>query len=136
MDTNTTNSKNKILFPELSYEITGLCFRIHKELGRFRSEGSYGDALEVLLKERNIQYQRELPINPSFEGEANRRNIVDFLIEDKIILELKAKQYVSREEYAQTKRYLTASGKQLGIIINFGQKFLVPKRILHGISDS
>lgn len=136
MDTNTTNSKSKILFPELSYEITGLYFKIHKELGRFRSEGSYGDALEVLLQERGIEYQRELALTPSFEGEASRRNVIDFLIDDKIILELKAKQFVSREEYAQVKRYLTASGKQLGIIINFGQRFLVPKRILHDVSGS
>lgn len=67
----------------------------------------------------------------SFEGEQNSRNKVDFLVENKIILEIKAKRILTRDEYYQVKRYLTALNKKLGILVNFRQKFIQPKRILN-----
>lgn len=121
----------KIIFPELSYKICGLCFEIHNRLGQFRSEKSYADALEEVLKTSGITYQREHSLDASFVGENNRRNIPDFMIEDKIVMDLKTKRIITKEDYFQMKRYLTASGKKLGLIVNFRQKYLNPKRILN-----
>lgn len=121
----------KILYPDLSYKICGLCFKIHNELGRFRSEKSYADALEDLLKKNNINYLRESPLNPAFEKEKERRNIPDFLIEDKVILDLKAKRIVTKEDYFQMRRYLISGNKKLGLIVNFRQNYLSPKRVLN-----
>jgi len=121
----------KILHKELSYTICGLCFETHNELGPFCSEKSYADFLEQLFKESGILYEREKPIPVSFAGEANRRNIPDFIIEDKIILDVKAKRLVLKDDYYQMKRYLVASGKDLGLIVNFHQKYLSPKRVLN-----
>lgn len=121
----------KVIFPELSYKICGLCFEIHNKIGQFRSEKSYADALEEVLKTAGISYQREQSLGASFAGENDRRNIPDFMIEDKIVLDLKAKRIVTKEDYFQMKRYLTVSGKKLGLIINFRQKYLSPKRILN-----
>ena len=59
------------------------------------------------------------------------RNIRDFVIEDKIILDLKAKRIVTKEDYYQMKRYLAVSNKKLGLIVNFRQKYISPKRILN-----
>lgn len=122
--------KNKLIFPELSYAVCGCCFDVHNSLGRFRNEKQYGDALEQRFAAKNISYTREFPLPESFNGEHSRRNIVDFLIEDKIILDLKAKRLITKEDYFQMKRYLAASGKKLGIIVNFRQKLLLPKRVL------
>lgn len=122
---------NKVLYPDLSYKICGLCFGVHNELGRFRSERSYADALENLLKKDNINYLREKPISPSFEEEKERRNIPDFLIEDKIVLDVKAKRITTKEDYFQMKRYLISSNKKLGLIVNFRQKYISPKRVLN-----
>lgn len=121
----------KIIYPELSYKICGLCFSVHNKLGQFRSEKSYADALEEILKKNKIDYKRETALPVSFTGESERRNIPDFTIDDKIILDLKAKRIVTKEDYYQMKRYLVASNKKLGLIVNFRQKYLSPKRILN-----
>jgi len=119
----------KVLYPELSYFICGLCFGIHNELGRFRSEKSYADALENMLKQNNIAYLREKPLEPSFNGEQGRRNIPDFIIEEKIVLDVKAKRIITKDDYFQMRRYLEAGNMKLGLIVNFGQKYIAPKRI-------
>ena len=123
--------KDKVLYPELSYALCGFCFKIHNKLGRFRNEKQYADALEELLKENKISYQRESRLPKSFDGEKSNRNIVDFIVEEKVIVELKAKAFVTKEDYFQVKRYLESSEKNLGILVNFRRKFLSPKRILN-----
>ncbi len=124
-------SKSKVLYPELSYKICGLCYEVHNERGRFLGERQYADALELKFKTHNIPYLREKSLKPAFAGEENRRNIPDFLIDDKIVLDLKAKRIITKEDYFQMKRYLQSSGKSLGIVVNFRQKYLSPKRVLH-----
>ena len=121
----------KVVYPELSYKICGLCFRVHNMLGRYRNEKQYADALENLLKNDNISYKREFPIPISFNGERDRRSIVDFIIEDKIIVELKSREVVLKDDYMQTMRYLVSYNKKLGLVFNFRQKYLRPKRILN-----
>ena len=123
--------KDNILYPELSYLITGILFKVHNELGRFRNEKQYADALENFLKLNEIDYKREKSLPPSFDGEANNRNIPDFVIEDKIIIDLKAKRLITKEDYFQMKRYLVSYNKKLGIIVNFRQNILTPKRIVN-----
>lgn len=123
--------KDELIYPELSYKINGLLFSIHNELGRYCNEKQYSDRFEELLKKENIIYQREITLPPSFEGEASGRNRVDFIIDNKIILEMKSKRFVGREEYYQIKRYLTAFNRKFGLLVNFRQKYLQPKRILN-----
>lgn len=122
---------DKVLYPDLSYKICGLCFNVHNQLGRFRSEKSYADALEDLLKENNINYFREKPFDPAFKSEKTRRNIPDFLIEDKIVLDVKSKRIITKEDYFQMKRYLISGNKKLGLIVNFRQNYISPKRVLN-----
>lgn len=123
--------KEKVVYPELSYLVYGFCFKAHKELGRFRNEKQYGDAIEKLLKDSGLKYEREMKIPISFDGEKAGRNIVDFLIDDKILLELKTKNFLTKADYFQTKRYLVSCNKKLGILVNFRQATLTPKRILN-----
>ena len=122
---------SKVLYPELSYKIYGLCFEVHNRLGRFRNEKIYADALEESLIKDNIKYQHEHALDKSFEGEKARRNIPDFIINDQIIIDIKAKRIITKEDYFQMKRYLVSSGKKLGIIVNFRQTYLNPKRIVN-----
>jgi GxxExxY protein len=120
----------KILYPELSYKLTGLCFKVHKELGRFCREKQYSDRLEQLLKESSILYQREYDLG-NLDSKNLKGNKVDFLIENKIILEVKTKKFITKEDYNQMQRYLQSSGLELGIIVNFRNTYLKPKRILN-----
>lgn len=124
----------KILYPELSYIICGLCYKVHNQLGRYRNEKQYADALENLLKEKRINYVREAILPPSFNGEHSRRNIPDFIIEDKIVIDLKAKRIITKDDYFQMKRYLISYNKELGILVNFRQSYLSSKRVLNKIN--
>jgi GxxExxY protein len=120
-----------VLYPELSYKISGLCFEAQNELGRFLNEKQFCDFLETLFKRENIGYVREKPLPPSFEGEAERRNIPDFIIEDLIIFDAKAKWFITKQDYYQMQRYLNSYNKKLGIIVNFRQHRIIPRRVLN-----
>ena len=65
-------------------------------------------------------------------GEMPGRHRVDFLIDNKIILEIKYRKYLTKEDYEQTQRYLTTLNLALGILVNFRDERLHPKRILNG----
>src|SRR5690349_17683649 len=91
-------SKTKVMnliYPDLSFKINGICFEVQNELGRYVNEKEVADALENKLKAENINYEREMILPPSFEGEMPGRNKIDFLIENQIILELKVKRLLS-----------------------------------------
>ena len=85
MGTNDTNKNQKLIYPELSYTLTGLCFEAHNTLGRYAREIQYGNCIEEKLKTANIPHKREFRVGDT-------GNVLDFLIDDKIVLEIKAKQ--------------------------------------------
>ncbi|MEA3463697.1 MAG: GxxExxY protein, partial [Patescibacteria group bacterium] len=122
---------DKVIYKELSYKINGLLFKVHNDLSRYKNEKQYGDYFEFLLKKKGFKYKREYKLKQSFNGERKGRNICDFIIEDKIVVELKATRFLTQEDYFQVKRYLSCVGLRLGILVNFRQKYLIPKRILN-----
>jgi len=126
-----TNDYSKLVYPEISYKISGVLFSVHNELSRFENENQYCDCIEEKFKNLGIIYEREKIISVSFVGERPGRNKVDFIVEDKIIIEVKSKRIITREEYYQVRRYLSACNKRLGILVNFRNKYLKPKRILN-----
>jgi GxxExxY protein len=118
----------KVLYPELSYKLNGVCFNVHNKLGRFSREKQYADELENELKKEKIKYNREMRIckDDNFSG-----NIIDFIVEDCVILEIKAKNIITKQDYYQAKRYLISLGKNLCLLINFRDTYLKPKRVLN-----
>ena len=124
--------RNKnILYPELSYRLNKLFFETHNNLGRYRNEKQYADYFEKLLRRDNIKYLREYALLPSFDGEKERRNIIDFIVDDKIIIEFKTKTIITKDDYFQVQRYLVSANKELGVIVNFRQVTIKPKRVLN-----
>jgi len=120
----------EILHPELSYKVTGLCFQIHHELGRFCREIQYSDRLHELLLESGLDFDREFNLRKAREN-SPKGNRVDFLIEGKIIVDIKAKKFITKEDYVQMQRYLKSANIKLGMIINFRSTYLKPKRIIN-----
>ena len=126
------SNSQKLIFPELSYEINGILFTVHNTLGRYCNEKQYADALEKELKQKGVSYKREFYIDQLSSVEnTEKRNKVDFVVDDKIILELKAKRMLVREDYYQLRRYLDAAEFKLGLLVNFRDRYLRPKRILN-----
>lgn len=121
-----TNNANKIIHKEFSYKINGILFKVHNELGRYCREKQYADKIEELLKENQISYKRERKISGDLAG----GNIPDFDIENKILLEIKAKRFVTREDYYQIQRYLQTNKIKLGLLVNFRNRYLKPIRII------
>ena len=121
----------KLLYPGLSYELVGVCFQVHNELGPFARERQYCDRLEQLLISSKILYQREVKINFRSANNEVGGNIADFIIDGKIILECKAKRCLTRNDYHQVQRYLRATNKELGLLVNFNEKHLKTKRVLN-----
>lgn len=120
----------EIIHPELSYKITGLCFKTQKELGRFCRERQYADFFEKLLRENNIGSQREFEIK-NLNQESPLGNRVDFLIENIVLVDFKAKNYITKNDYFQMQRYLRGANLKLGIVVNFREAHLKPKRVVN-----
>lgn len=118
-----TGNTNKLLYGDLIYKITGILFEAHNELGQFCKEKQYANCLEKKFAENNIKFKRELRIGDS-------GNIFDFLIEESVLLELKAKPFLLTADYDQVKRYLHSCDLELGILVNFRSKYLQPKRVI------
>lgn len=123
IDTNFVFMRQELIHPELSYKLTGLCFEAHNEIGRYGKEKQYANFIESRLREISIPYKREIII-------ADTGNIFDFLIEDKIILELKSKRIITKVDYYQIQRYLQISNLRLCILVNFRDEYIKPKRIV------
>jgi len=124
-------TNNKIIYPELCYKIYGLCYKVHNELGRYCKEIQYPDALEQYFQTEKIIYHRELELTLDINPGQIKRNRVDFMVCNKILIDTKAKRIITREDYFQAKRYLIASGLKLLLIVNFQEKYLKPKRVLN-----
>ena len=127
--------KNKVIYPELSYKINKVLFSTKKRLGQYKNEKQYCDDIEEGFKQEQILYEREKVLPASFLGEIKGRNKVDFWVDNKVVLEVKAKQFVTKEDYYQTRRYLDALNAKLGILVNMRSYYVNPKRILNSKAE-
>lgn len=127
---NLRTKEGHVFHPELSYQVNGVIFEARKAVGMFGSEKQYCDIIEKLLKQAGLFYEREKVLPALLDGEKKGRHKVDFSIDGKILLEVKAKQMLTKNDYYQIKRYLAADNKELAILVNMRQYSVVPKRIL------
>jgi GxxExxY protein len=116
-------------YSEISEKIIGCAMRVHKELGAGFQEYIYQRALEIELKKAIIKFIREYEMPIYYQGEKIGISIVDFFIEEKIMVELKAVTDLDDVHLAQGLNYLEASGLEVGLLINFGAKSLQFKRL-------
>ena len=103
------------------YAINGCLAQVHNDLGPFLNEYMYQDALQILLDEKQISYQREYYFSIEYRGkQIAHKHYVDFLVEDSIIVECKAVEKLCLEYRQQLWNYMRLTGKQIGILYNFG----------------
>jgi GxxExxY protein len=120
-----------IIYKKESYEIIGICMDIHNNLGKGFLEIVYKDALEYEFKKDDIPFEREKEYEVHYKGIILPHKFYgDFVVYDKIILEVKGMSGIADEHIAQTLNYLKVSGNKLGLLVNFGKLKLQYKRIL------
>jgi GxxExxY protein len=117
----TTNNKN-IIYKELSYRIVGLAMEAHSKLGYGFLEKVYENALMVLFEKNEIPAQQQAPVQVYFEGKVVGDYYADILVDNKIILELKAVEKIVDVHRTQVLNYLTATKLRLAMILNFAKE--------------
>ena len=114
---------------DITKEVIGAAFEVHNTLGSGFLEKVYQNALMVELKLRKIGAEAEKPITVHYRGEMVGNYIADIVVEDKIIVEIKAIKALSEIHEVQLVNYLTATGIEVGLLLNFGKSVEVKRRI-------
>lgn len=129
---NTNKSTNKrIVLPELSYKIMGALFAVHNELGSTMLEKHYQRAIEKELRNQNLSFQREAPVNLAYRGESIGKYFLDFVVEGQVIIESKAQKSYDPKFFKQVLAYLRQTNLPLAILVNFRRPRLEYKRVVN-----
>jgi GxxExxY protein len=122
--------EDRIVHKDLSYKIVGLAMQVHTELGFGFLEKVYENALIVLFREYGIKAVQQVPILVPFHGQIVGEYVADIVVEDSIILELKALDRIAEIHKAQTLNYLKATNFRLALLVNFGKHRLEYERLV------
>ena len=122
----------ELVYPELSYKLVGILFKVYKKLGGGYQEKIYQAAIKRKLIKNNIGFIEQVNVDLLYDGSKLYRYRLDFIIEHKIVLELKIAPKFAPRDIVQVLSYLKQSGLQLGILVSFSRQDIFFKRILKG----
>ncbi len=120
-----------LVYPELSFKIVGCAFEVYNELGFGHSEKIYQRALAIAFKKHNLKCNEQVHFPVQFQGEVVGRGFCDFIIEEKVIVELKKNDRFSKANIDQVNQYLRSSGLKLAILINYSRSGAIFKRLVN-----
>lgn len=123
--------EKELIYKELSYKIVGLLYELYNKIGAGHKEKYYQSGLQVLLEENNISYKRELFCPLKLGDKVIGKYFLDFLIDDKIVLELKSASYFKKQDFEQIFVYLRSNNLKLGILVYFTKSGVRFKRIVN-----
>lgn len=130
-------TNKKLIYPELSYKLMGVLFKVQSKLGPRYQEKYYQRAIAIELGNQGILFERERLVPLNYEKEKIGKYFIDFVIDNKIALEIKSVDYFHRDFTSQVLAYLHAANLKLGIIANFNSEKLCYRRIVNpGIRSS
>lgn len=122
---------------DITYKIRRAIFNVHNELGPGLFESVYEAALLIELEEQGLQAVSQVPINATYKGKDLGLGFkLDILVEDKIIIELKAIESLTDTNKKQLLTYLKMTNKSLGILVNFNAYSIVDKESIFRIINS
>lgn len=127
----TTNmTKSKLLYPQLSYRLQGCFFKVYNTLGFGHKEVVYQRALKEEMKNQSIPCEKEASLPIKYEDKKIAAYRPDFVIDEKIILEVKALEFMPKKFETQLVYYLKGTSYKLGYLVNFGApKLQIIRRI-------
>lgn len=120
-----------IIFKDLSYKVIGLVFDVYNELGYGYQEKYYQKAISTALEKAKISFKKEFYVPLKYKNEKIGMYFCDFLVDNKIVLEIKKGNRISRYDISQLYAYLKATGLKLGLIARFTSSGVLVKRIIN-----
>lgn len=123
-----TKERVSLLYPEITYQIRGACFEVWKEFGGAFKEKVVERALMLTLKKRGLEVKTQKHIPIIFDGVKMGEYTPDMIVNGCILVELKSKPYITKEDERQFWLYLKGSEYKLGLLINFGSDKLDIRR--------
>lgn len=123
---------SEFLYKDLTYRIIGIAMEIHRELGPGFLEAVYEEVMADELKTGKIAFENQVKLNIYYkEKKLKKQYQADFIVDGKIVVELKGITTLTELDEAQMINYLKATGLKVGLLVNFGGKSLEWKRIVH-----
>ena len=125
------NRYSKVDYPHsnLTEQIIGLAIKVHKQIGPGFREKYYQRAMYLELQKTNLKFERERKIRILYGKVTLGYHIVDFVVESKVIVELKSMRELTSVEIGQLSTYLRLTNCRVGLLLNFGQPTVEIKRI-------
>lgn len=120
-----------IIFKELSYKVVGILFDVYNQLGGDYHERYYQAATVKVLKKEKVPFRKEALVDIVFGNESIGKHFIDFVIDDKIAIDLKKGNRFRMGDIKQMLMYLTSANLKLGILAYFGSKGVRIKRIVN-----
>ncbi len=120
---------------DLTYQVNGAVFEVSRTLGAGFLERVYENALMIELRERGLKAESQVPIKVFYKEEAVGEYFADILVQDTVILELKAIENLSKVHEAQLLNYLKATRIQVGLLVNFKHPKAEIKRMVLGLNE-
>jgi GxxExxY protein len=118
----------KMHLEELTEGILKVCFEVSNELGCGFIESVYQKALLIALREAGLRAESQYPLTVMFRGQIVGEFFADIVVNESVLLELKAVKTLAPEHLAQVMNYLKATGIQVGLLVNFGNPKLEYRR--------
>jgi len=118
METNDRQIRGK--HDDLTQKIIGVFYEVYNELGAGFVESVYREAMRLALRQANLKVETEVPIQVRFRGEVVGVFRADLVVNDTVLIELKASEGIIREHEAQTLHYLRATSIEVALLMNFG----------------
>lgn len=135
MITQTTQMKKRatkgFLYKELTYRIIGMAMKVHKELGPGFLEAVYEEAFTIELRSQRVPFRNQVPFDIYYGDHKLRKKYrADFVIDDKILVEVKKIGRLTKIDEMQVINYLRAADLKVGLVLNFGGSSLQWRRIV------
>ncbi len=123
--------RKDLVYPELSYKIIGCAFEVYNELGFGHEEKIYQKAMATSLKNNGLQFKEQLYAPIKFQNVLIQKKFLDFLVEDKVVVEIKKNSRFSKSNIDQVNAYILSSNTKLALLINFAPDGGMHKRLVN-----
>lgn len=121
----------EIIYADISYKIIGILYDVYNEVGFGHKEQYYQNALKIAFQDNKLNFREQVPVSLKYRESKVGQYYLDFLIEDKIILEIKKDNTFKKTNIDQIYSYLKSTNLKLGLLVNFTRGGVKVKRIIN-----